>query len=257
MKFVFYILILSLYIGCAAKELVVRNADTMIEYQVTKRLPLYPKQKDELSKDIDAFLNNEKAIAKEILPVIDQLNLDKPHEIDEPYNKLSVFYRKLSKDFSTVLAKHMVTLSKIQQKEFFANLDEENKKFADKTQKERRQEAQNNMEKFFGDLNDNQVDIIKSYDEFYKKNNEMKLIRRKELHANFKKILEGSLSDEEKRNALLSAYLAHQDTNFEESKVLEIAKKIIPTLTKDQKKTFREKASEVKEVLRYFIQANY
>ncbi len=243
--------------ACAAKELVVRNADTMLEYQVTKRLPLTSHQKNELQKDVDLFLNQEKKIAEEMLPVIDQIKLGSSEEVKPIYKKFESFYRKISSDFSTLMARYMVKLNEKQQKEFFENMKDENERYASKTQKERREDAEEALEKFIGKLSETQSGVIRSYDQFFRKQLRTRLTRRVALHEKFKTVMSSGSSSAEKEKELHRIYIAHQEVNFSESKTLEIIQKFIPTLSAEQKDMFREKTREVKEILRYFIQSTY
>jgi hypothetical protein len=250
-------LLLFICVACAARELVIKNADSMLEYQVNKRLPLTTAQKNELQKDVDLFLNTEKKIAKEILPVIDQINLLGPKEASSAYHKMEGFYRKISSDFSGLIAKYMVKLDEKQQVEFFENLKEESKKYGKKSQKERHEDAQERLERFVGDLSDEQKSILKSYDSFFKKQSLKRMERRKDLHERFKEILSGTQLPAEKEKSLQKVYMSHQEVTLRESKTPELIQKFIPTLSKDQREHFREKTMEVKEILRYFIQSSY
>jgi hypothetical protein len=257
MRSLLLLIFITLFLSCTGQTLIVRNADTILEYQIKKRLPLNNRQKEKLSTDIDIFLNNEKKIVAEILPVIDQIDIGRPDEIDTHFKKLIGFFRRMSNDFSHIMARYMVQLDSNQQKEFFANMEEENLKYKTKTQRARREGVEDKMENLLGDLNKEQKAIMKSYDPYYEKISEIKLQRRIELHNGFKEILNRSQSASEKEEALVSAFEINQDKNLSDDKTLEIIKKIIPTLDKSQKSTFREKVIEMKDLLRYFVQANY
>src|SRR4051794_27692335 len=75
MKITVLYLIMLLSYGCGAKKMAVENADTLINHQVNKHLPLYSEQRDQLKRDIDKLLDKEKPVAMDILPVIDQIDL--------------------------------------------------------------------------------------------------------------------------------------------------------------------------------------
>ncbi len=257
MKLLLILIITSLLVACTGQTLIVKNADALLEYQIKKRLPLNNKQKEKLSIDIDHFLNSEKKVVTDILPVIDQIDLGRPDEIDTHYKKLVEFFRRLSNDFSHILAKYMVQLDSNQQKEFFENMEEEITKYKKKTQKERREGVEDKMENLLGDLNKEQKAIMNSYDPYYEKISEIKLQRRIELHNGFKEILSRSQTAREKEEALVKSFELNQDKNISDDNALEIIKKIIPTLDKNQKLTFRKKVIEMKDLLRYFVQANY
>ena len=60
MKFSYLFVIALLSQGCLMKKMAVNHADFGLESQIEKRMPLYSAQKDQLSLDVDKFLNTTK-----------------------------------------------------------------------------------------------------------------------------------------------------------------------------------------------------
>lgn len=250
-------LIAILAYGCAAKKMAVDNADTLISYQITKRIPLYSAQKDELGKDIDQFLNNTKPITKEIVPVIDEISLENLEKTDRQYKKLEDFYRRIASDFSKLMSKYLTKLDYKQQKEFFDNVESENKKIAKQEKDDRLEDIEERMEKFFGVVNDKQKQIIADYGDYFMEQSASRLERRKQLQTKFRNIFTQDASPSAKQELFHVAFEKYQDEVLSTNKNQEILKKLIPTITKPQRDHFKREAKEIKDILVYFIQVNY
>ncbi len=257
MKFTLLMLIALFFCGCAAKKLAVENADTLISYQVNKRLPLYSAQEEELSKDIDKFLNETKPKAQEILPVIDELNLSDPTKLDAEYLKIETFYKTLSKDFSDLMAKYLAKLDKKQQKEIFETLDDENREILKREKEDRIDDIESRFETFLGTINSAQKQLVREYADYFHTRSKMRLDKRVELHQSLKSIYSQDVSEDSRNTQMKEAMAKYQSETMAKNKNLEILKKIIPTLSSKQREHFRQEAQEVKDVLRYFISVDY
>ena len=53
------VLVLFSLHSCGVRKLIVDNAAGLLSYQVTRHIPLYGKQKDDLGKDIEKFLKKK------------------------------------------------------------------------------------------------------------------------------------------------------------------------------------------------------
>lgn len=250
----FLIIILS---ACAAKKVAVEYADTMIESQVERRLPLYENQKKALAVDIDKFLMSKKKLAQEMLPLIDQIALDDPKKIEPHYRKLEGFYQDISYDFSKLMAKYMARLDQKQQKEFFETMTAENKNIERKDAKDRREQIEDRLEKVFGSVTAGQKLLLTDYQFYFDERTKVRLQKREKLHQSFKEILSQEASPTAKEELILGAFENYQVQSMADSKNLEIIQKFIPTLTMKQKESFREKTRELKEILNYFIETAY
>lgn len=251
------LVILFLLSSCAARKLLVENADTLLTHQVTKRLPLYSKQKEKLNKDIDQFLNKAKPVAQEVLPIIDEIDLESPDKIESQYNKLESFYIGLTEDFTALLSRYMALLDKKQRKEFFETLDDENRELL-KTEKEKRlDKIEDRFELFFGSMKNAQKQLLRDYSDYFQARAKERLERRVKLHQKLRTIYDQDLSEEARIRAIKEAFAEYQKNALQGNKNLEMLKKLLPTITTSQREHFRNRVKEVKEMLQYFMMTEY
>lgn len=250
-------LIALLGYGCAAKKMAVENADSLISYQVNKRLPLYSAQKEELAKDVDKFLNDTKPKAQDILPIIDDLNLKDPAKLDANYAKVETFYKILAKDFSALMSKYLAKLDTKQQKDFFETLDDENREILKKEKEDRINGIEERFEMFLGSINSAQKQLVREYADYFHDRSKARLDRRVKLHQELRQIYFQDVSEASRKTQIQDSLLEYQEASLTGNKNLEILKKIIPTLTEAQREYFRKEAQEIKDLLRYFNSIDY
>lgn len=256
MKFLPLLLTATLSFGCAAKKMAAQNADIILESQMEKRLPLYSEQKKALSKDVDKFLNDQKAFAEETLPLITSIELD-VSKVDQQYDKLNALYRKLALNFSGLMSKYMAPLDEKQQKQFTETLTGENEKLAQVGGTERMERVYDRFETLFGSVAEDQKKLLKARKDHFIERDELRLKRREKLHAQFKEIYNKDLSPEDRQKYFLGAFNDYQDSYPDSPKNKEIIKEIIPTLSKSQKETFKEKINDLKQILTYYLDTDY
>lgn len=258
MKQVFLMLSLLILASCAAQKLAVKHADTLIANSIEKRLPLYSDQKQKLAKDVDQFLMSRKPAAAELLPLIDQIDLSKPDLFDEVYEKLLESYRDLAADFSRLLADHISELNADQQKKFFKRLNAENADMGKKTPEDRVSDVDQKFERLIGPLTKEQETFLNEQKSIFVQKGELRLERRIKLHKKMQEILAQEASSETKREGIHQAFMEFQDKSMASSRdYLPLLKKIIPTMTNKQKETFRHKMSNLKEIIRYYLETDY
>lgn len=257
MRIIPFILILFLSIGCAAKKLAVDNADTLINHQITKRLPLYSTQKDELSKDVDRFLAAKKPMAEEIIPVIETIELDSTQNVESQYEKLERFYRNISRDFSQLMSKHMAKLDYKQQKEFFETLDDENRDILKKEKEDRVDQVEERFEQFLGSINSKQKQLVREYADYFQERAKHRLDYRVKLHQNFKAIYNQDASELSRASSFQEKFIEYQEASLKGNKNVEFLKKVVPTLSDSQKEYLRKQLQEVKSLLKYFVTVDY
>lgn len=250
-------LLLYLLAACGPKKVAVRYADTYIERQVEKRLPLYETQEAALSKDIDKFLNEHKENARSIIPMLDKIDFENPSSLDEQYPKISEAYLEIAQNFSAILAKHMSNFDEKQTKDFLKKMRDENNEIFLRDKKERRGKIEARVRSFLGTLTDKQKQILKDHAGEFDQQVVIRSERRARLHTEFKNILEQEMSASGKEKMIYDAFIAYQKEALTGRKNLEIAKEFIPTLTKIQKTNFKTKIMEMQEILNYFIETVY
>lgn len=257
MKMTFMFLIMLLQFGCTAKKMAVENADTLINYQINKRLPLYSEQKDQMNRDVDIFLNNEKPVAQEILPVIDEIDLKNPEKIEGQYKKLEGFFLRISKDFTVLVAKYMSKLDPKQQKDLFNTLDDENREILKKEKEDRIDGLEDRFRMFLGSINGPQKQIVREHVDYFQDRAKLRLNRRINLHQKFRSIFAQDASPAAKATLFQEAFDEYQKKSLEGNKNLELLKKVLPTITTEQREYFRKEAAEIKDLLRYYNSIEY
>ncbi len=250
-------LCLTLLASCAAQKVAVKYADSYIERQVEKRLPLYDRQEEILSKDIDKFLNDHKDEVRKIIPIFDKVSLEDPASLDEHYPKITSAYLALAKDFSKILAKHMSVFDGKQTKDFLERMRVENNDILMRDRKERREKIEKRVESILGSLTKEQKKILKDHSKTFDEQVVIRSERRSKLHSEFKSILEQEISHETKEKMIFDAFVANQEEALSDKKNLEIAKAFIPTLKPDQKKNLRIRIAELEDILNYFVETAY
>lgn len=242
--------------GCAAKKMAVNNADTLIEYQVQKYLPLSIHQKDALAQDVDKLLNKHKSTGKELQNVLMNLDISSTDKLAPQYHQLMKIYEKIVSDFIQILSKQMSTLGPNQQKEFFATLEENNKKIEKRNQEDRIKKIKERLTKLFGSVNEKQNELLAKYGPEIEKRNEEWLERRKKLQGEFKKIFAQENSPEAREKLFLGAYQDYNEKRPHE-KNIEILSALLPTLDPEQIDHFMQQIGEVKEMVSYYLEAEY
>lgn len=249
--------LLCLITSCASKTLLVKNADSLIEHQVVKRIPLYTAQRGQLDKDIKKFLNEKRQVTPEILPVIDEITLDHSENIERQYRVIAKVYDQVANDFTVILAKYMGVLDSKQQKDFFETMKEENRKLASTDEDERMEKTQNNFRTFFGSIDEKQKQMLVNMQTEFETNNQSKLERRKVLLQKLKELYKAQLSPESTSKHIVETFQNYQKYAHNHEKNIQMVQQILPTITPRQKEFFRKRIAEVKEVLKLYLETDY
>jgi hypothetical protein len=257
MKLAPLILILLLTYGCAAKKMALENADSLISHQFTKRLPLYSAQKNTLDKDIDAFLERTKPLAQYVAAEIDDIDLKSPDKIETQYADLEKYYKHVAKDFSTLMSKYMAKLDLKQRKDFLETLDDENREILKKEKENRIDQIEDRFKMFLGSVNSKQKQLIREYEDYFDARAKARLDRRVQLQQSFQNIFNQDISEASRITLFQEAFAKYQNDSLIGNKNVEILKKIVPTVTPDQREHFRKEAQEVKSLLQYFNSIEY
>ena len=250
-------LCLTVISSCGPKKVAVKYADTYIETQVEKRLPLYDSQEEVLSKDIDKFLNEHKEKARQIIPILGKVDLERPQSLDEQYPEFQKVYLDIASDFSKILARHMAAFDKKQQKDFLKKMREENNDLFTKGRKERMEKVESRVRSFLGTVTDDQKKILKSNRKVFDEQIVSRSERRSKLHNDFKGILEQEISAATKEKMIHEAFIAYQVESLADKRSLDIAKTFMPTLKPIQKENVRLRLGELEEILNYFVETVY
>lgn len=242
--------------GCAAKKMMVRHADNLLEVQLLKRLPLYEAQKKNLSKEVSAFMNEQKQLVQNALPILNDLELSQV-KIESQYDRLHSAYKQLALNFSKLMSRFMAQLDKKQQKEFDQKLTEENEEIAKTKLQTRLDKINERLEILLGNLSDEQKHLIKNHRKYFEDRHILRLKRREKLHERFREIYRLNLSDESRATYFYEAFEDYQMGYPESEKNKEIILQLIPTLSSKQKEIFKNRLTDLKEILQYYLETDY
>ena len=258
MKTIVLLMLLLLSHGCALKKFAIDHADNLITHQVNKRLPLNTEQEQQLDKDVDRFLNDSKPLAREILKILKEVSFEAPEKLEDQYSQLEKDYVKIAANFSAMVSRPMARLDKEQQKSFFKRLKEEQKR-VEKQQNEddRKKRFQERFKFFLGSMNSSQEKLLSEYEEYFKERSGLRISRRMDLSDKLKTIFEKEVPLEMKEELITEAFKNYQKESLTGNKNLEMLKKLIPTLSTEQKDHFKQKKKEIQGLLEYFILKTY
>jgi hypothetical protein len=243
--------------GCAAKKLIIRNADTLLANQVEKRLPLHSHQQRQLRSDLKRFLNEKKAVARDVMTLIDDINPDAPAKVEDQYQKLSDHYKQVALDFSRLLSRYIAQLDQRQQRQFFSTLETENRDLEKKKSSARRKQLEERLIKVFGKLTEEQRKLIDSEQEHFDRQFRVRLERRRELQSKIRGILQGAETEAARSDAIYQAFVDFHEESIAKSRNLQLLQKFLPTLDASQKSSLQGRLQEVKEMLSYYLETSY
>lgn len=256
MKMILLMLVMLILSGCAVKKLAVRNADHFLTYQVSRKVPLNPKQKEHLEQDVKNLLKSSKPVAEEIIPIINTLSFD-ANKLDAPYAKLEAIYMRLAKESSSIIAKYISELDDKQAKSFFEIMERDNEKIKKKEKDRALHDIADRMRSLLGEVNKDQVTLMNEYESYFHGRNEERFKRRLKLHEELKVIFKEQKSLEGKEKAIKEAFYRYQEEAVKGNKNLEMLKKLLPTITLRQQKHFMHHMDNLKELLQYYLTIKY
>lgn len=254
-----YLLLLAFVLlsGCAFQKLAVGQLDTLIEMQTAGRLDLYRSQKKELGLDIDNFLSRHKPRADELKKLIAQLDPARPEQFPALWKELSEHYRQVANDYSAVLAKYLAQLDVEQRAEFLNKLSNENRQMREK-KLEHGEKWLERLEHFFGMVSGAQRQLLRDNSELLKRRWEARLERRLKLQHRLGHIMNGPAFNAEKERQIAGAFSDYQQTSFEgQGDVVQLLQGLCKGLSDEQLRTWRERQSELIELVTVFQQTDY
>lgn len=253
MKPYFSLLILLLISSCAAKKLAVRQADNLIQYQIEKKIPLYTAQKEKLGRDIDKILLELKPEIKKLIPLLKEMPIESPEKVEGHYVIVDQIYQRIETDFTALLATHISSLDKKQQRDFLKTMENDTKEIEDRSETRKKETFERNLKMLLGSVTEKQKDILKSYDAYFQKRATSRINGRKNLETNIAKIFEAEMN----REAILQAFKEYQAERKKDLQITTILKDFIPTLTAEQKVHLKEKFEEAETLIMEFLKTSY
>jgi succinate dehydrogenase flavin-adding protein (antitoxin of CptAB toxin-antitoxin module) len=188
--------------------------------------------------------------------VVTDIELD-TNKVDSQYEKLKGLYQRLSLSFSKLMSKYMAHLDDKQQKDFIRILKEENHKLSQQKSNEQMQRVYDRFKMIFGTMSENQKSLLKGEKKYLYQRHQLRLERRKKLHERFSEIYQMDMSTESLAAAFYEAFADYQKNYPDDVKNKEIIKAIIPTLSNAQKGHFEDHLKDLREILGYYLEADY
>ena len=253
MKQYISLLLLLLISSCAAKKLAVRNADSLIQYQIEKKIPLYSAQKDKLGKDIDKILSDLKPQIKTLVPLLKDMPIESPEKVENHYVVIDQIYQRIESDFTKLIAANLAVLDEKQQRDFLKIMIADTRVLEDKSEARKKDTFEKNLKILLGSVTDKQKEIIKSYDKYFAQRAASRINGRKNLQANLAKLFEGEMNSE----AFVQAFKEYQNERKKDLQITTILKAFIPTLTPEQKLHLKEKFEEAESLIIEFLKTSY
>ncbi len=257
MKYILNNFLFLLLFGCGVKRLAVDHADDILRYQVTRRIPLYSNQKKRLEEDLKKFFNNSKTTVSYVLLELDKMELLSPEGIDQLYPKMERFYLILAEDFFKLIAAYLAELDTKQQKEMFEELDDENRDFLKKEKENGINEIEDNFKKFFGDINDDQKQLLRKNNAYFSERRRLRHDRKVTFQKNLKSLYLQNLATSSKEKGIQEEFKKYQSDSTMGSRSIEFLRELLPTLSKQQKEHFRHHVKDFKALLKYYLSVDY
>jgi hypothetical protein len=126
-----------------------------------------------------------------------------------------------------------------------------------KEKEDRVDQIEERFEQFLGSINSKQKQLVRDYSDYFESRAKKRLDERIKLHSAFKAIYAQDISETTRANSFQEEFVQYQETSLAGNKNLEFLKKVIPTLSKNQKEFFRKQIQEVKSLLNYFNTIQY
>ena len=256
LKFLILIFFGVSFYGCAAKKLIVMNADTLLEHQIEKKIPLTTAEKSQLSKDIDVFLNTHKKTAAELITLSKSLELDKD-QVEANYEKLNTIYRKVALDFSKILSHSLASLNPKQQNEFIENMKKEDQKAAKVPLDEILEKTLDRFEWIFGTISEEQKSILIADKGEVARRHQAHLKRREAFHQRLRDIFQQNATNNEREKVFNESFTDLLDQYPDADKNKQTLTQLVKSLGAEQKKHFQEKLQDLRELLSFYIETDF
>ncbi len=159
---------------------------------------------------------------------------------------------------SSHLAKHIASLDASQQKKFFEKLADENESMLQKKNSAKVEQMEDKVEKLIGSLNKQQEKFFDDHQSYIGQKSKARLDRREKLHGQLKTILKQEPDVAIKQSKIEEVFATYQSESIEASySNLPLIKEFLPSMSAQQKEYFRARVQDLKEMINYYIEAEY
>ena len=256
MKFLRFLLCLSLLQGCALQGYLASQVDVFMEVRLQSHLDLYYQQKKKLSQDIDLWLNKQKAYLPEAQSLITSVNPAKPQETESAILAFKQLYQRSAYEFNQLFSRYLSRLDEKQRKHFFHKQHEDNHSLKEQIGKMDLEKLVERVEFFSGSVTSIQTPLLKDFLPDWIKRSQLRLERRVTLHKKLKEILSSNVVNKEE--LVNQAFITYVDSSFENlSPVVSFLQKFSATLTPEQIAHLTDRKSQLLELMESFNKAQF
>jgi hypothetical protein len=251
----FLVIFLPLFLSsCGIKEVIVANFDLILTKKIGDEFHLNSYQRDSLKKDIQSYLKDQKMLASSVLKQLEKHQI-KNAVVSDDFLYLKGIYTEIAVSFSVVLSKYLAQLNAYQLNKFKLNLQQRNQSLKISTLAGT-PPAKKRFGKFFGDLREDQINLIKGSSDIFNTIAQKRYDRRLSFQKNLLDILASNAPVQRKRKMvqkLLTQYNLKLKFGPEQKLAMGTVQKIVNGLGRSQIDYFSDKKNDIKDWIAIYI----
>lgn len=255
------ILLVFLITGCSLGSFLVGKLDSYLAMKTADRLHLYTKQETQLELDIEALFNRVKPQMKIIHHNLKEINDQKKlHVSKDQLNRVKLAFKPMFNDMALLLAKYVGQMTEKQSTKFLNDLKKRNEKAKKKlTIKRSIKKVPPKFEEFFGELTEEQHDLIKNQIQPFFNWKEQRYRTNIKMHNDLSAIGFGNdraeLVKKSYQKVIQGTFVNIDEGNLD--KIVDLINQLLATLKKKQIEHLKDKLELSIEIIDKFIQTKY
>ncbi|MBT3983867.1 MAG: hypothetical protein HOE90_21100 [Bacteriovoracaceae bacterium] len=251
----FLLIFLPLFLSsCGIKEVIVANFDLILTKKIGDEFHLNSYQRDSLKKDIQSYLKNQKMLASSLLKQLEKHQI-KNAVVSDDFIYLKGIYTEIAVSFSAILSKYLAQLNPYQLGKFKQNLQQRNQSLKISTLANT-SPAKKRFGKFFGDLREDQINLIKGGSDIFNKISQQRYDRRLSFQRDLLDLLGSNEPVHRKQelvHKLFTQYNLKLKFGHEQKLAMGITQKIVSGLGSSQIDYFSDKKNDIKDWIAIYI----
>ncbi len=257
MKVLTTLIFIALLPGCTFQKLAVGQLDTLLEMQTAPRLDLYRPQRQELARDIDRLLLQQKSRGPALQALLNRIDPARPQLFTEQWNELSAHYKAIAGAYTALLVRYLSVLDKKQGQHFIDKVLQENRELQKKAPQPV-QQWRERLDYFFGELTEQQEKTLLANELLLKERWRKRLAMRLQLQQRLIDILQGSLFNTEKERQLTVAFAEYQQAMAQgQEDLIKLLQDLCRRLTAQQREIFAERKIDLQALITHYLNTDY
>ena len=222
---------------------------------VDKKLDLYYSEEKIVQSDLEELLKSEVTTVEDLKKNLSELTFEN-FDPELVARKFSKYYAYFAPKLNSILSKQMAKFTVERQVELLAIAIDDNKTIENRIKKKRTDEIVKRYEFIFGEMSKEQVKMIDRNMHLYQELNKKRLARRLAIQAELKVIFKEEKQElrQKRIESLFNSQIDIEKGLKDFSPVLKLVKSILPTLSKEQVKSFKSKQLIADDWLKAFIE---